>query len=514
MIGGTQPRDPTFNVTGERCNEVVVSFFIMEACVHQLHCLQRKEPLKELPSSCDNHKPLGKLTVAKKQQGYRLRRSMLSVDRYSCASLVNFRKKVQAQSNFTLRSSLSHPVNSTLRSSLSHPVNSTLRSSLSHPVNSTLRSSLSHPVNCTLRSSMGPVRIRHSSHDFGWQSSHSVDLAGWQAKMASIEFWIPWRDAHKPHLIPSQLHPPFFNLIPNQLHPPFFNLAPSQLHPPFFTLTPSQLHPPFFNLTPSQLHPPFFNLIPNQLHPPFFNLTPNQLHPPFFNLIPNQLHPPFFNLTPNQLHPPLLNLTPNQLHPPLLTLTPSQLHPPFFTLIPNQLHLPLLSHPVNSTLRYSLSHPVNSTVRCLPSPPFTSSTGSSPTLSAFDWLLSCTFTQHRSTIQRAWFRDQATVSSSHTNNLTRTLANNIECELAEDNYTPPSLLPSPFDGKNTLTVAKLWQLTPCVPLSPVWQLALLSTALFMIFIVLVGLAGKRNRAHCVIAFWFHHQSILVVSFCT
>ena len=46
---------------------------------------------------------------------------------------------------------------------------------------------------------MGPVRIRHSSHDFGWQSSHSVDLAGWQAKMASIENWIPWRNAHKPH---------------------------------------------------------------------------------------------------------------------------------------------------------------------------------------------------------------------------------------------------------------------------------------------------------------------------
>ena len=38
---------------------------------------------------------------------------------------------------------------------------------------------------------MGPVRIRHSSHDFGWQSSHSVDLAGWQAKMASIESGIP-----------------------------------------------------------------------------------------------------------------------------------------------------------------------------------------------------------------------------------------------------------------------------------------------------------------------------------
>ena len=46
---------------------------------------------------------------------------------------------------------------------------------------------------------MGPVRIRHSSHDFGWQSSHSLDLAGWQAKMASIEIWIPQHNAHKPH---------------------------------------------------------------------------------------------------------------------------------------------------------------------------------------------------------------------------------------------------------------------------------------------------------------------------
>ena len=34
---------------------------------------------------------------------------------------------------------------------------------------------------------MGPVRIRYSSHDLGWQSSHSVDLAGWQAKLK----WLP-----------------------------------------------------------------------------------------------------------------------------------------------------------------------------------------------------------------------------------------------------------------------------------------------------------------------------------
>ena len=34
---------------------------------------------------------------------------------------------------------------------------------------------------------MGPVRIRHRSHYFATQSSHSVDSAGWQAKMPSIE---------------------------------------------------------------------------------------------------------------------------------------------------------------------------------------------------------------------------------------------------------------------------------------------------------------------------------------
>ena len=59
-------------------------------------------------------------------------------------------------------------------------------------------SSCQHHV-ITWRGLMGPVRIRHSSHNFGWQPSHSVDLAGWQAKMASIEIWIPWRNAHKPH---------------------------------------------------------------------------------------------------------------------------------------------------------------------------------------------------------------------------------------------------------------------------------------------------------------------------
>ena len=55
-----------------------------------------------------------------------------------------------------------------------------------------------HSVRCA-KSSMGPVRIHHHSHHFATQSSHFVDRAGWQAKMASIEFWIPWRNAHGPH---------------------------------------------------------------------------------------------------------------------------------------------------------------------------------------------------------------------------------------------------------------------------------------------------------------------------
>ena len=49
---------------------------------------------------------------------------------------------------------------------------------------------------------LGPVWIRHTEFTrFGWQYSHSVDLAGWQAKMASIEIWIPWRNAHKLHCL-------------------------------------------------------------------------------------------------------------------------------------------------------------------------------------------------------------------------------------------------------------------------------------------------------------------------
>ena len=35
------------------------------------------------------------------------------------------------------------------------------------------------------------MRHKLSSHELSTQSSHFVDRAGWQAKMASIEFWIP-----------------------------------------------------------------------------------------------------------------------------------------------------------------------------------------------------------------------------------------------------------------------------------------------------------------------------------
>ena len=42
-----------------------------------------------------------------------------------------------------------------------------------------------------VHSPSGRMRIGHSSHEIATQSSLSVDRAGWQTKMASIEFWIP-----------------------------------------------------------------------------------------------------------------------------------------------------------------------------------------------------------------------------------------------------------------------------------------------------------------------------------
>ena len=64
--------------------------------------------------------------------------------------------------------------------------------------------------NCTrpfcpffLRDRMGVVRIRYNCHS----ASHSVDSTGWQAKMASIELWIQWRNAHGPHHKPLKKSP-------------------------------------------------------------------------------------------------------------------------------------------------------------------------------------------------------------------------------------------------------------------------------------------------------------------
>ena len=34
------------------------------------------------------------------------------------------------------------------------------------------------------------------------QSSHCVDGAGWQDKVASIEIWMQWHNAHSPHYTP------------------------------------------------------------------------------------------------------------------------------------------------------------------------------------------------------------------------------------------------------------------------------------------------------------------------
>ena len=50
---------------------------------------------------------------------------------------------------------------------------------------------------------MGLVRLRHSSHEIATQPSHFVDRAGWQAKMASVDFWILLRNAHRPHRVQS-----------------------------------------------------------------------------------------------------------------------------------------------------------------------------------------------------------------------------------------------------------------------------------------------------------------------
>ena len=42
-----------------------------------------------------------------------------------------------------------------------------------------------------LRWGLSAYVIAHTTDDFAPQSSHFVDRDGWQAKIASIEFWIP-----------------------------------------------------------------------------------------------------------------------------------------------------------------------------------------------------------------------------------------------------------------------------------------------------------------------------------
>ena len=46
------------------------------------------------------------------------------------------------------------------------------------------------------RMNQGSVRVRYRSHEIATQSSHFVDRAGWQAKMASNELWM--NDAFRP----------------------------------------------------------------------------------------------------------------------------------------------------------------------------------------------------------------------------------------------------------------------------------------------------------------------------
>ena len=55
-------------------------------------------------------------------------------------------------------------------------------------------------LDCIMLKTISNGACAHTSSftPFATQSSHVVDRAGWQAKMASIEFWIPWHNAHSP----------------------------------------------------------------------------------------------------------------------------------------------------------------------------------------------------------------------------------------------------------------------------------------------------------------------------
>ena len=93
------------------------------------------------------------------------------------------------------------------------------------------------------------VRIHHSSHEIANQSSRPVHRTGWQAKMASIEFWIPWRNAHGPHCIINVINYLIYPVkrcihsakqlkVSCQLHHPSHQLPHPlyQLHHPFLPL--------------------------------------------------------------------------------------------------------------------------------------------------------------------------------------------------------------------------------------------------------------------------------------
>ena len=64
---------------------------------------------------------------------------------------------------------------------------------------------------CSYLLEVGPACVHHNTHEIAAQPSHSVDRTGREAKMASIEFWIPWRNAHKPHCLHQCLSEPLFS---------------------------------------------------------------------------------------------------------------------------------------------------------------------------------------------------------------------------------------------------------------------------------------------------------------
>ena len=69
---------------------------------------------------------------------------------------------------------------------------------------------------------IGLVCICHRSHHFATLSSYFVNRAGWQANMAFIAFWRPWRNAHSAQYILTCVGLPWF---PRNTIPPSFTHA-------------------------------------------------------------------------------------------------------------------------------------------------------------------------------------------------------------------------------------------------------------------------------------------------